>query len=133
MSKSSTLLMPRYALTLILQVALLGLRTAFASPTALPVIHPASVHVDYSDQDVDSSDDAAPDSDGTYDVFYDGLSQDGRWFYDDDYGYVWQPNVAASTPDWRPYADGHWVWTDRGWYWDSNEDFGWAAYHYGRW
>ena len=35
--------------------------------------------------------------------------------------------------DWRPYRDGHWVWTDRGWYWDSNEPFGWATYHYGRW
>src|SRR5271166_5472485 len=22
---------------------------------------------------------------------------------------------------------------DRGWFWDSNEDFGWATYHYGRW
>jgi hypothetical protein len=25
------------------------------------------------------------------------------------------------------------VWTDRGWYWNSNEKFGWATYHYGRW
>ncbi|HZC59153.1 MAG TPA: hypothetical protein VE154_04095, partial [Chthoniobacterales bacterium] len=102
MSKLSALLMRRiYALTLVLQVALLALRTASASPTALPAIHNASVRVDYSDQDADSSVDTASDSDGTYDVFYNGLSQDGRWFYDDDYGYVWQPNVAASTPDWR--------------------------------
>jgi hypothetical protein len=125
--------MHRYALTLVFQVALLALPAASASPTVLPAIHQASVHVNYFDQDADSSVDTASDSDGTYDVFYDGLSQDGRWFYDDDYGYVWQPNVAASTPDWRPYEDGHWAWTDRGWYWDSNEDFAWAAYHYGRW
>ena len=46
------------------------------------------------------------------------------------YGYCFRPRVAN---DWRPYEDGHWVWTDRGWYWDSNERFGWATYHYGRW
>ena len=55
------------------------------------------------------------------------------WLYNDDYGYVWKPNAEESSSNWRPYADGHWVWTDRGWYWDSNEDFGWATYHYGRW
>src|SRR5262249_15219379 len=49
------------------------------------------------------------------------------------YGYVWQPNVAVSTSSWQPYTDGHWVRTDRGWCWVSNEDFGWATYHYGRW
>jgi len=68
----------------------------------------------------------------TYDVFYDRLAPEGHWFYDDDYGYVWQPDVASDS-DWRPYSEGHWVWTDRGWCWVSNEDFGWATYHYGRW
>ena len=29
--------------------------------------------------------------------------------------------------------DGHWVYTDDGWYWDSNYEWGWAAFHYGRW
>jgi hypothetical protein len=28
---------------------------------------------------------------------------------------------------------GRWVWTDYGWYWLSDESFGWATYHYGRW
>jgi hypothetical protein len=132
MSKLSTLLMHRYSLTLVLSVAMLALKTVSASPSAL---HYGPAHVDYYKQVADSySDvDTESDSDGSYDVFYDRLSPDGRWFYDDDYGYVWQPNVAASTPDWRPYADGHWVWTDRGWYWNSDEDFGWATYHYGRW
>jgi hypothetical protein len=76
---------------------------------------------------------AASDDADTYDVFYDRLSPDGQWFYDDDYGYVWQPKVAVSESSWRPYSDGHWVWTVRGWCWVSNEDFGWATYHYGRW
>jgi uncharacterized protein DUF6600 len=69
----------------------------------------------------------------SYDVFYDQLADDGQWYYDDTYGYVFQPAVAESSSDWRPYSDGHWDDTDRGWYWDSNEHFGWATYHYGRW
>jgi uncharacterized protein DUF6600 len=69
----------------------------------------------------------------SYDVFYDQLADDGQWYYDDTYGYVFQPAVAESSSDWRPYSDGHWDDTDRGWYWDSNERFGWATYHYGRW
>jgi Family of unknown function (DUF6600) len=108
--------------------------TTFASPSA---DHPSgskgSFYVAYQQEDADANVETESDSAGTYDVFYDRLAPDGRWFYDDDYGYVWQPNVAESTSDWRPYADGHWVWTDRGWFWDSNEDFGWATYHYGRW
>ena len=41
--------------------------------------------------------------------------------------------ARRSGGDWAPYRDGHWVWTDRGWFWYSNEHFGWATYHYGRW
>jgi probable HAF family extracellular repeat protein len=66
-----------------------------------------------------------------YDVFYTGLSSEqGNWVQASNYGYCFRPRV---TENWRPYRDGHWVWTDRGWYWDSNERFGWATYHYGRW
>jgi hypothetical protein len=86
--------------------------------------------VAFQDSDSDSG---ATDDSSDYDIFYDRLSPDGSWFYEDDYGYVWQPNVAVSDSSWRPYADGHWVWTDRGWCWVSNENFGWATYHYGRW
>src|SRR6266404_2401628 len=76
--------------------------------------------------------DAQTDQD-SYDVFYDQLADDGQWYYDDTYGYVFQPADATNTSDWRPYSDGHWEDTDRGWYWDSNERHGWATYHYGRW
>jgi hypothetical protein len=34
---------------------------------------------------------------------------------------------------WRPYSYGHWVWTDYGWYWVSDEPWAWACYHYGTW
>jgi hypothetical protein len=103
-----------------------------SSGTAAPSIR-ANHFVGYFEQDTDSDVQTDQDSEGDYDVFYDRLSSDGHWFNDDDYGYVWQPNVAASNSSWRPYADGHWVWTDRGWFWESNENFGWATYHYGRW
>ena len=66
-----------------------------------------------------------------YSVFYSKLSSEGSWVDAGGYGYCFRPRAA--TGDWRPYRDGHWVWTDRGWFWDSNEHFGWATYHYGRW
>ena len=50
-----------------------------------------------------------------------------------DYGYVFQPRQATQSRDWRPYINGHWVYTDAGWTWISDEPFGWATYHYGRW
>lgn len=68
----------------------------------------------------------------TVNLFYDNLSG-GSWIDADEYGYGWQPDVAASDSDWRPYADGYWAYTDYGWTWISYEDFGWACYHYGRW
>ena len=34
---------------------------------------------------------------------------------------------------WRPYSSGHWLRTDAGWYRASDEPWGWATYHYGRW
>jgi uncharacterized protein DUF6600 len=67
------------------------------------------------------------------DFFYDNVGSDGSWVEVADYGYCWQPNVAVSNSKWRPYSDGYWVYTDVGWTWISNEDFGWATYHYGRW
>ena len=65
------------------------------------------------------------------DFFYDNLEAYGIWQEVGDYGYCWQPHQADV--DWRPYSDGRWVYTEAGWTWDSNEPFGWAVYHYGRW
>lgn len=65
-------------------------------------------------------------------VFYDQLGQYGTWVQHPDYQYVFIPTNVG--PDWRPYQEGRWVWTDQyGWYWESYEPFGWATYHYGRW
>ena len=70
--------------------------------------------------------------DASIDFIYDNLSG-GNWIDVDGYGYGWQPDIAVSDPNWRPYADGYWAYTDYGWTWISYEDFGWATYHYGRW
>ena len=72
-------------------------------------------------------------ADVSIDFFYDNLADGGNWIEVGDYGYCWQPSVAASNTSWRPYSDGYWAYTDFGWTWISYEDFGWATYHYGRW
>jgi len=74
----------------------------------------------------------AKGADVSVDFFYNNLSG-GNWIEVADYGYGWQPDVAVNDPNWRPYADGYWAYTDEGWTWVSYEDFGWATYHYGRW
>jgi hypothetical protein len=67
-----------------------------------------------------------------YGMFHDSLSAYGSWFETTDYGYVWQPAVVRQT-SWRPYTRGRWACSDHGWIWISDEPFGWATYHYGRW
>ena len=70
--------------------------------------------------------------DVSVDFFYNNLSG-GNWVDVEGYGYGWEPDIAVSDPNWRPYSDGYWAYTDYGWTWISYEDFGWATYHYGRW
>ncbi len=63
------------------------------------------------------------------------LEQYGSWRPHPRFGEVWVPTGVP--PDWRPYAYGHWVYTDEwGWYWVSDDveaDWGWVVFHYGRW
>ena len=68
-----------------------------------------------------------------YDLFYDGLGDHGSWFDTPDYGYVYQPTIVIQDASWRPYTRGRWICTNLGWTWYSDEPFGWACYHYGRW
>ncbi len=77
--------------------------------------------------------DTSPQGDGniTFQTFYDQLASQGTWIQTDKYGYVFQP--TENDPNWRPYTYGHWVDTDQGMAWVSDEPFGWATYHYGRW
>jgi probable HAF family extracellular repeat protein len=78
----------------------------------------------------DQGESVSESDEDNYDLFYSGLSSNGSWIDAGDYGYAFRPDAPN---DWQPYQDGHWIWTDRGWYWNSNETFGWATYHYGRW
>lgn len=64
-------------------------------------------------------------------VFYNELQPYGDWIYDPAYGDVWVPHVNS---DFRPYyTNGYWVNTDMGNMWMSDFNWGWAAFHYGRW
>jgi hypothetical protein len=69
----------------------------------------------------------------SYSTFYRKLDPYGVWRETSSYGYVWQPREAERSRSWRPYTNGRWVYTDAGWTWISEEPFGWATYHYGRW
>src|SRR5215472_8552958 len=63
--------------------------------------------------------------------FYAPLTPYGTWINFGTYGQCWQPTQIS--PGWRPYAYGSWQWTDAGWYWQSDEPWAWACYHYGSW
>ena len=63
--------------------------------------------------------------------FYEPLTPYGGWVEVGGYGRCWHP--ARVAVGWRPYCEGHWEWTDCGWYWVSDEPWGWACYHYGSW
>jgi hypothetical protein len=62
------------------------------------------------------------------------LAPYGQWVDVPGQGPAWVPSVQATVPDWRPYLnDGHWVYTDDGWSWQSDYPWGEYAFHYGRW
>src|SRR5437870_3419052 len=66
--------------------------------------------------------------------FYSELTPYGSWVVLDGVGWCWQPSAVVVNRGWRPYCDGgHWVYTDAGWFWQSEYSWGWAPFHYGRW
>ena len=74
-----------------------------------------------------------PGSDINLGYFQTQLSPYGSWVDIPGQGLCWVPTVAAN-PDWRPYLnDGHWIYTDDGWSWQSDYPWGEYAFHYGRW
>ena len=66
---------------------------------------------------------------GSVDVFYDQLSAYGVWVDEPRMGLVFIPDQDGYVP----YTVGHWQYTDVGFVWISNDPFGWATSHYGRW
>jgi len=75
-----------------------------------------------------SSTKADSGSDG---YFYNALAPYGQWIQTNDGLMVWHPTFLERT--WAPYTYGNWEWTEDGWYWNSDEPFGYITYHYGRW
>jgi hypothetical protein len=103
-----------------------------ASPTPAEV--PASTETEQVVTETsDGGSRSETQSTAAYGMFYEKLDPYGEWRETSDYGYVWQPREAETSRDWRPYTEGRWVYSDAGWTWVSDEKFGWATYHYGRW
>jgi hypothetical protein len=70
----------------------------------------------------------------TVNYFYDTLAPYGAWVDIEGYGWCWRPTIVIYDAGWQPYCNnGHWVYSDHGWYWVSGYSWGWAAFHYGRW
>ena len=67
----------------------------------------------------------------TFDYIYDSLNPFGTWYDIDTHGWVWQPNCMSDS--WQPYTLGRWELTEEGWLWESNFDWGWLTFHYGKW
>jgi hypothetical protein len=66
--------------------------------------------------------------------FYNTLAPYGAWVDLDELGWCWQPNIVVINRYWRPYwQGGRWIYTDCGWYWQSDYSWGWAVFHHGRW
>ena len=70
-------------------------------------------------------------ADVSFGFFYSNLSPYGSWAVSAEHGRVWRPSVAYA--GWNPYYDGHWVYSDLGWTWVSDYEWGAVAYHYGTW
>jgi hypothetical protein len=114
---------------------------AVPSPDANAIAQPAATEAAATAPPADTNpvpvDDAAvvtPPPQVNNNYFYQTLSPYGTWVEVAGYGWCWQPTVAVVDTGWRPYCNsGHWVWTDCGWYWQSDYSWGWAPFHYGRW
>jgi len=64
-------------------------------------------------------------------LFHAPLARHGAWVEVNGVGHVWRPSHVEA--GWRPYVSGQWVLTENGWFWQSDEPWAWATYHYGRW
>ena len=73
---------------------------------------------------------AQDDDEVSFSNFQNDLSPYGTWMNSARFGRVWIYNDAS----FKPYAtNGHWDYTNYGWSWVSDFNWGWAPFHYGRW
>ena len=66
-------------------------------------------------------------------AFTELLAPYGTWSEFEGYGALWRPNPQLVGPEFIPYTDGKWVYTNAGWVFVSSYDWGWAPFHYGNW
>ncbi len=67
----------------------------------------------------------------SFEFFASNLDPFGSWHVSASYGRVWIPSLHVI--GWHPYAYGRWVYTDVGWTWVSDYEWGAIPYHYGTW
>jgi hypothetical protein len=62
------------------------------------------------------------------------LAPYGTWLDVAPYGSCWRPTAATADLNWHPYAQqGHWIYTEAGWFWHSDYSWGDTVFHFGRW
>jgi uncharacterized membrane protein YgcG len=88
-------------------------------------------------QEMVAGDEAQPGDEGDQgndESFEQALTPYGHWIDTPEYGRVWVPAPDVVGDDFEPYeTGGQWDYTDYGWNWVSDWDWGWAPFHYGRW
>jgi hypothetical protein len=86
------------------------------------------------DEDAVESDYADTDPSALSD-FQEPLAPYGSWEEDATYGTVWVPSAGTVGADFAPYQTaGHWSLTDQDeWLWESDYEWGYIPFHYGRW
>jgi hypothetical protein len=66
--------------------------------------------------------------------FETSLAPHGAWLVTSTCGRVWRPHAHVVGDGFMPYhSGGEWVYTDYGWSFETDWEWGWAVYHYGRW
>jgi len=71
---------------------------------------------------------------GSLDRIRELLAPYGTWVEAPPYGSCWRPTAATADANWRPYTQqGHWLYTEAGWFWHSDYSWGHIAFHFGRW
>ncbi|HEY5937410.1 MAG TPA: DUF6600 domain-containing protein [Kofleriaceae bacterium] len=62
------------------------------------------------------------------------LAPHGQWVVEAGYGRVWRPHTTVVGADFTPYETcGSWIYTDYGWTFTCDWDWGWLPFHYGQW
>jgi hypothetical protein len=101
-----------------------------AAPEAPPDQEPQDVGADGTPAGSDGYADTDPSA---LQDFRSTLDPYGAWEEDPTYGTVWAPSPSVVGPDFTPYVSaGHWAY-DGDYVWESDYDWGWAPFHYGRW